>query len=269
MTPQQAEQYRKEFKRFQQRRELLWTPRIKKALREQVTQFISTYGIRPAETSILMVNAAPIYNEVRKLYLDAGIIWGANIYAKLTKEIRAEKARMPIGLSEFLRNAILKYFEADLLNDVQDITETTREKILSALQTATEQGLGFDDTIKLIQDSVITDARARLIARTETVTAANMGASLAADRTGILLVKTWIAATDNRTRNDHREVNGITIDKSEPFNVGGYPMQQPGDRGQQGNRTPAKEICNCRCTVGFEAKRDANGRIIRVAVAAQ
>lgn len=258
------QQLRIDFKKFQQRRELLWAGRIRAALKAQVKFWIDTYGLKPTNTDHIILDYAPIYNVLLALYIDAGTVWGAKIYSTLPKlPVPKVKARMPIGLSEFLIQAIKDYFDIDLLNDVQDISDTTRKQIIEALKQAAERGLGVDDTIKLMYSLAGNPVRARLIARTETVTAANKGAALAAEKTGLLLQKTWIAATDNSTRPDHREVNGTTIDGDVAFNVGGYPMQQPGDRGTQGSRTPAKEICNCRCVVGYEGKRDANGRLIR------
>lgn len=256
-----AEKIRQDFSRFQKRREIFWSPKINAAIQEQIQGYIKKYGTTIQPNAI--IDYAPIHDVLKKLYIDAGINWGAKTSAYISADIKIKtKARMPIGLSEFLIQSILKYFEINLLNDVIDISETTRKDILKALTQATIDGLGYDDTIALITNKEVTKVRARLIARTETVTAANKGAALSASQSGVEMVKEWIAAQDNRTRYDHAEVNGITINEFDNFIVGGYPMQQPGDRGGQGNRTPAKEICNCRCAVGYSAKRDSNGRLI-------
>lgn len=264
MTPDEAEKLRKKFGRFQRKREAEYTPKIERAIRQQIKTFINAYQRNPANASVIVFDIAPLVKVVRDLYLDAGINWGGEIYVQLQREIRRRKAQMPIGLSEFLRDAILNYFDLDLLSDVQNINETTRDNILKALREATMRGLGIDDTIALIYDVAIPVWRSRLIARTESVTAANQGAALAAAKTGLLLSKQWIAAVDNRTRHDHVQVNGTVIDYEEPFTVGGFPMMQPGDRGTKTQPTPAKEICNCRCTVGYIPKRDNNGRLITI-----
>lgn len=253
-----------DFKRFQQNREVMWVGKIRAALKKQVKYFIDVYGLKPVNTDLVILDYAPVYDVLLELYLDAGVVWGAKTRAYLIGNSNVQtKGRMPIGFSEFLIQAIKNYFDIELLNDVQDISDTTKAQIIRALKEAAERGLGIDDTIELMYSLAANPVRARLIARTETVTAANQGAALSAQQTGLVLQKTWIAATDNRTRPDHREVNGTTIDSEAPFIVGGYPMMQPGDRGTQGNKTPAKEICNCRCTVGYEGKRDANGRLLR------
>lgn len=250
----------REFDRFQRRKEAQWVPAIYKAIRKQVNDFIATYRERPQ--AVVIVNAAPLHDVLSRLYIDTGRSWGIRTHEEIRKEI-GQKGRPPIGLSEFLRAAMLNYFEIDLLNDVQRIDETTRENILQALRISTEQAMSLEQTIQLINDTAIPRWRARLIARTETVTAANQGAALAASQTSIKLNKTWISVDDMRTRPHHREMNGVEIPENESFIVAGFPMQQPGDRGQQGQRTPAKEICNCRCVVGYRGQRDANGRLVR------
>lgn len=264
MTPDEQDKYNREFSRFQRRREMLYTPKIARAIRQQIKLFLSKYQNNPANATVIVFDTAPLVNVIKSIYVDAGFVWGAKVHADLIRQVRRQKAQMPIGLSEFLRDAILNYFEMDLLSDVSNINDTTRNHILDALRTAAERGLGIDDTIALIYDVAIPTWRARLIARTETVTAANQGAALAAAKTGISLNKIWIAAVDNRTRHDHLAVNRAMVDYAEPFIVGGYPMMQPGDRGTKSKPTPAKEICNCRCTVGYEPKRDNNGRIVMI-----
>lgn len=58
--------------------------------------------------------------------------------------------------------------------------------------------------------------------------------------------KRWSAIIDKRTRDTHREVNGTVVPISEPFYVGGYLMNFPGD---QSLGAGAEEIVNCRCSV--------------------
>jgi hypothetical protein len=89
----------------------------------------------------------------------------------------------------------------------------------------------------------MTAKRARLIARTETVNAANAG-SMANLKAAGATKKIWIAARDNRTRTHHREVNQTVIGIDDFFKVGDSLMQHPGDKSGS-----AEEVCNCRCAV--------------------
>ena len=55
----------------------------------------------------------------------------------------------------------------------------------------------------------------------------------------------WSAIIDSRTRETHREVNGVTLPISEPFEVGGHLMMYPRDEMMGAG---PEEIVNCRCS---------------------
>lgn len=98
--------------------------------------------------------------------------------------------------------------------------------------------------------------RARVIARTEVTRAMNAGVQGAGAEmsrvTGRILNKTWHAHNDDRTRTDHRLVDGQTVPFHQMFQVGAWNMRFPGDPDG-----PADEVINCRChmTVGNEVSR--------------
>lgn len=61
---------------------------------------------------------------------------------------------------------------------------------------------------------------------------------------GVIAQKKWVATNDDRTRPEHREVNGQIVDRNEPFEVGGEELMYPADPSASGwNRY------NCRCTM--------------------
>lgn len=264
MTEAEKHSYWLTFHRFQQSREIHFSPPMFDALRTQVKEFIAAYqsGQR-VDKALMQVSAAPIIKVLKPLYLDAGIVYGAKTRAYLN----SQKARMPIGFNERMVALMQAYFQTDILNTASGITTTTIKLIQDVLSKAAEEGLGVDDIIKQLEGSEISRMRARLITRTETVTAANMGAMFAAKDSGLLLNKEWLAAMDSRTRHDHSRVNGQTVPIDKPFDVGGYDMQQPGDKGgKNGARpVPPEEICNCRCTTLFIPLRDGHGRLIPAA----
>lgn len=94
--------------------------------------------------------------------------------------------------------------------------------------------------------------RAMNIARTESMKAVNLGAIAAAedyaDLNNLDIVKKWIATMDNRTRKEHRELNGqeiVGIDN--PFTVSdGRTILYPHDPDADPELT-----VNCRCTLGL------------------
>ncbi len=85
--------------------------------------------------------------------------------------------------------------------------------------------------------------RATLIARTE-ATAAFNAAALQAMRDESADKKVWMATPGARTRATHAAASGQEVDLDQPFMVGGYAMQHPGDPS-----APAREVCSCRCTM--------------------
>jgi uncharacterized protein with gpF-like domain len=194
----------------------------------------------------MTITPAPLINVLSKLYINVGLSW-----ANYTRLDLLKKERRPMGFNEEMTALIIQYFNKSMLEDVDNMTATTKKDILNAIEAAINNGFGFDEIIKMLSDAQLTKIRARLIARTEIVTAANTASILQAQNSGLNLEKIWISAKDNRTRLDHVIVDGKQLPLKEPFIVGGYPMQQPGDRGSKGNRTPAKEVCNCRCTIAF------------------
>lgn len=93
--------------------------------------------------------------------------------------------------------------------------------------------------------------RAQAIARTEVNGAANAGSLMEMHATGLTATKEWIATGDHRTRKDHAHVDGDKVDLDGMFDVGGHAMAGPHD--QLG---PAREVVNCRCTLGYDVADD-------------
>jgi hypothetical protein len=263
MTNEQQDELWRTFHRFQKSREKAYVPKINKALQFQINQFLAAKLLGYTDTQALdFVTSAPIYNVLKPLYLDAGITYGAKHLAYLKRQ----KARMPIGFNALMIELLNQYFNIDLLNTVEEITEYTRELIRNIFLKAIPLGLSISEITEQLQDISFTYNRSRLIARTETVIAANTGAMLAAQTTGLKLNKVWIAARDNRTRRiprdkyDHLHMDGVTIPKEQPFTVTGELMMQPGD---SKNGAKAGNICNCRCTIGFIPIRNKDGRLAK------
>ena len=72
------------------------------------------------------------------------------------------------------------------------------------------------------------------------------------------MTKKWISTQDNRTRLDHFIENGQIVELDEPFIMAsGAKLDYPGD-----TKAPPNEVINCRCTIGFIPKRDADGMLI-------
>jgi hypothetical protein len=203
---------------------------------------------------------------IRKLHNDAGLTMAKYNYDKIRKSAGIKDSMTP----EQRWAAVIKLFlEQGLTNLVNGITSTTKETIRKVLIQGMQEGWSILQMMNEIEKLGINVYRAELIARTETTRAANQGAMLGAVSTGLLTVKEWIAITDDRTRRiprndyDHLHMDGKTTRIDEPFTVPGLRsidiMEFPGDpNGSAGN------VCNCRCTVGFEVIRDSNGKPVDI-----
>lgn len=99
------------------------------------------------------------------------------------------------------------------------------------------------------------DGQVMTMTRTETMAALNAGAFAGAfdeqERTGEPWEKRWQATDDQRVRHNHRQADGQIRPLHDPFDVGGQPLQFPGDP-----LGPAGEVINCRCAARYAPASD-------------
>lgn len=236
-----------------------------RALRNQARAFAAyakVNGISEARARIdSIVPFEYIANIIKVLYLKAGI-WQANeTYGLIKRETKDEDMAVKFvgfGFNEKWTQEIIQYFQLHLLNKaVLPITATTKSIILRLLTDAAEMGLGVEETVAYLlkQADEISKSRARVIVRTESVRAMNYGAMVGAKESRLVMVKEWITARDERVRHSHRRLDNQTAEMEGVFENG---LAFPGDRNGS-----ARETVNCRCTLAFIPKRDANGRLIK------
>jgi uncharacterized protein with gpF-like domain len=146
----------------------------------------------------------------------------------------------------FTRIALSYVAQEVVRRRITSIAETTRQQIVDAVAMGYNEGLGTAAIGKRIRDNVqgLTVWRAAMISRTETHGAANYGAQEAARETGLVLRKEWVAASGERTRDDHRRADGQIVNMDEAFDVGGEALMFPGDPAGS-----AEQVINCRCSV--------------------
>lgn len=171
-------------------------------------------------------------------------------YTKLighTVNVGAENQKATVGFDFTLSNprvqSIIRQRAAEL---VKNVTETTKASIRAAVESGRSEGLGTREIAERIHETTfgeITKTRAQTIARTETVGALNAGEYQAALDSGVMRSKTWVTQGDDRVRDTHRALDGVTIDLTAAFANGLRYPHAPG--------APAKEVVNCRCTLLF------------------
>ena len=239
-----------------------YSPKFKKELQKQVDTFCRTQDYNAISDKALK-------KTIKQLHVALGTkmaLIAEKDVKKATKgyigpfEGKSQK-------TDLFSYVILQYLERQGLDQLAaDITDTTKDQIRRYLMQGAANNLSYAEMIPMLRQAGITDYRAELIARTETSRAANTGSMVGAMSTGLVTVKEWIAARDNRTRRiprdsaDHLHMDGIRVPIDTKFEVKGKTfvdyMLHPGD-----STAHAANVCNCRCTLGYEAVRGSDGKL--------
>ena len=196
----------------------------------------------------------------RELYETIVITHGNRINKEIEKVKKAN-----VLFNELLLREILLFLSTDGGVKITSVRDTLASDIIKTIKDS----LGDNATIVDLQNAIYAlisksqsfyKWQALRIARTETTSASNFAAMKAAEESDLVMEKMWISVQDNRTRVtpfDHLDMNGVKQDLEKPFFVGGQNIQYPGDiKASPGN------VINCRCTVAFIPKRDADGMLI-------
>lgn len=123
-----------------------------------------------------------------------------------------------------------------------------RVKILRALNNGLAQGKSYTQMAKDIKGAInATYAQAIRIIRTEGMTAINAGTDAAytvAEERGVKMGRRWVATLDDRTRDDHRSMDGVETQEDGLFHLpNGETAPFPAWQGLSSG-----ERINCRCT---------------------
>ena len=246
-----------------------YSPKFKKELQKQVDTYCRTQNFNAISDKALK-------KTIYKLHLAMGTKMAQISESAVKRSVKGVYVPMEFKSqkTDAFQYAIIQVLQNDGLDQLAaDITDTTKEQIRRFLIQSAEKNYTLPETIALLRTSGITDYRAELIARTETGRAANIGSMVGATSTGLVTIKEWISARDNRTRReprdhtDHLNMDGVKLPMEKQFQVPnnqvglGYElMDHPCD-----SKASAANVCNCRCTLGYEAVRGANGKLLTLA----
>jgi uncharacterized protein with gpF-like domain len=144
------------------------------------------------------------------------------------------------------------WIDENTAKKVKQIANTTRDQSEALIQKITTESIGLGlsqaEAGKLIADGLsewgadISRHRSRVIARTETHAASQAASQTAAEEIGFKVLKEWVSGNTDRTRDDHAEADGQTVELDQPFSVGGEQLMHPGDASGS-----AENVINCRC----------------------
>jgi len=243
-----------------------YSPKFKKELQNQVNTYCRTQNFNA-------ISDKSLKKTIYKLHLAMGTKMALISESAVKRSVKGVYVPLEYKSqkTDAFQYAIIQVLQNDGLDQLAaDITDTTKEQIRRFLIQSAEKNYTLPETIALLRTAGITDYRAELIARTETGRAANIGSMVGATSTGLVTIKEWISARDNRTRReprdhtDHLNMDGVKLPMEKQFQVPnnqvglGYElMDHPCD-----SKASAANVCNCRCTLGYEAVRGANGKLL-------
>jgi hypothetical protein len=266
MTSKQRRSYWRRWHQLLKKHEDKFLPRVQKALTDEAKRLIreaEDVGFQQAYRSLKLVNEQ-LLTAVNQMHKQVANEFGMMVNRELKKgqKISFFNANFLLTITEMLTRQAL-----ELLTLVE---QTTKERILNILTEATTEQFTFFETAQQIEREIASPVRALAITRTESNRAANLAALEAAKLQNYVVTKEWISVIDNRTRRfrekdqyDHAELDGKVLELYESFTqqsrtkpetaVAECPLDP---------QAPAAFTINCRCVLGFENKRDAQGRLI-------
>lgn len=273
MNAKQQREYWTKVERLRRQLDDKYSSLFNEAIKKELQQFaddLKAHGLQGALSQM----GAYAWNEsimtiMNKLYKESAILFGNAVYRAVG--VMGQKSNT-FGLNNEWVTEVINFLIQYGFTLVSNITQTTKVKLQEIVAKGIEEGKSIDQITKDIMSDETTGysvMRAKRIARTEVMRASNYAAMIGADKHPFEVDKVWISAKDNRTRRiprnnyDHVKMNGQKVGWADDFTSTGKKGDLvlagfPGDP-----TTPAGFSINCRCTVGFEPKRDANGKLIR------
>lgn len=271
MNQAQRIEYSTQFAAQSKRIERKFMGSVFDALEWQVKQalpIIKAKGPEMAKGQIdMMLLNEKIEPVLTDLHVVAGLFFANKGLREINKAVRMRTKAASFGFNDEWADDIIAYFKLHLLDKaVIPVSQSTRDQILAVLEEGQRNGWGYERIAAELQDPELLLWRARMIVRTETLKATDIGRKLAADKSEYETGKEWIAANDHRTRHSHRAVDGEIVAQDAKFAVSIYAkglpigvdmMTGPGDP-----NASAGNVINCRCTAALVPMRDENGSLI-------
>ncbi len=255
-----------EYTRVNRTFENAYSPKVKRALHVKVKAVISDLqsgGYQHAIAGLHTdVGNAALQSVISDLYREVGLR-----HARLNHRRLVAEQKKGLGFNEVWTKFVQDYLARFLLQKITfEVSHTTRNALLKVLSQGVEEGMGIDQMVSLLKEWPFERYQAARIVRTEVNRAANVGATAQESTAEYEQQKIWIAVNDNRTRGkkpgehaNHVALNGTTIDKGDVFvdPINGDQLEFPGDP-----KASAASTINCRCSVAYVNKRDANGELV-------
>ena len=265
MNSQERAKYWRQNIRITRQLEAKYKPQVLRIFRKAVDKFIDN------RDSVEMMDEE-LVRVYSKIYKETVIRFANEQYRRL-------KSVKSFGFNAEWANEVNEWLATEGFKLITSVTGNMRNVILGVINkqitngvneglSVTEINTRILEALKELKDSTISAYIAERIVRTELGRAANIGHMKGASKAKFEVVKVWISAIDERTRRmprdqfSHIALDGQTREFDEPFKqIGTKGVEAIADFPLDPKAPPAFTI-NCRCTIAFEGKRDANGRLI-------
>lgn len=195
----------------------------------------------------------------RALYMTVGDEFAREVFAQIKASGGAPERRQDEVFRDRWLKEIDEWVQANSATRILGIQDTTIRQLQNVIAKGIEAGQSIAQIAKGIADaqSVATGFRATRIARTEVISASNLGSLAAAKATNLPLRKEWIATPDDRTRASHQQADGDIVDGMDStFLVQGEELLFPGDTS---HGATADNVINCRCTLAYITMENDDG----------
>lgn len=252
------EAYRREWLKVHASYERTQYRNFKKALDAQckpVIDYLRLTGIAGLEDHLtVLVSPQPMQQAYQRCYTMVGVQNAGFTYKAIQNMVGGKSYRFgetkdhPLSFfSEIWRKTMSYFYQTEAASLVQNVTETTRDRVKELLDEADGMNLTISERATYIademDDTAFNRARGLVIARTESTRAANKGARVGNASSDYETVKEWLSILDKNTRHTHIIANEQQVSNNEDFIVGSEFAQYPGDP-----RLSGKESIQCRCT---------------------
>lgn len=177
----------------------------------------------------------------RGLYLNTGV--------PNAKSVARDLNRAKGEYDDVWEEEIDNYIQNRLGEKITLVTGTYKDSLIRTIQTVIDDnpGMGVEKLTQMItrQTKELLEWEVRRIAQTETMMALAEGGNIAAKTLGISYTKTWCTSGNTNVRDTHAEVDGVTVDEDDYFEVGGSLLMYPHDTSM--GAAPG-QIINCACS---------------------
>ena len=199
--------------------------------------------LREVYKRLTEITGTVLSDSTKKMYEQSYILTNEAINEAIGDKVQFDKPSKK-RVEEAVKNP---YDKVGFLQRNKDNNKINTEKLRKEITTGIRRGKSYKDIAKEIDKRFdIGFGNAVRISRTEGHRArekGNIDSITQAQELGIRIKKQWLTAKDERVRDTHTELDGVTIDINEKFEIDGYTASEPGGFGV------ASEDINCRCTL--------------------